>query len=55
MHLFSADFFRTVIKEINISNDFKTYKKAQISDYRSIEKVKQKSLKLSMVLDMKSI
>ena len=47
MHLFSADFFRTVIKEINISNDFKTYKKAQISDYRSIEKVKQISIKLN--------
>jgi len=46
MNLYSEDFFRSVIKDIEISKDFKTYKEAQISDYKSTEKTKQISLKL---------
>ena len=46
MHLFSEDFFRSVIKDIEISKDFKIYKKAEINDYTSTEKITDVSLKL---------
>jgi signal transduction histidine kinase len=48
MHLFSKDFFPTVIKGINISNDFKTYREATASDYIGAEKIDQISIEVKL-------
>ena len=45
MQLFAEDFFGKVIKDINISKDFKTYKEANLSDYSSNEYLSTVSLK----------
>jgi len=46
MQLIAEDFFPTVINHIDISNDFKTYKHAQLEDYTSSTQVNQISIKL---------
>jgi len=51
LQLLSADFFETVIKEIQISKDLRSYKKATLDDYKSIEKVKNISLKINFNKD----